>query len=53
MIRLKQVEQARTAIVTAASDTRNLIVAALAVAVLSLIIAVAAVVIAVRLPRDA
>lgn len=48
MLKLKQVEQARAAIVTAAGDTQKMIVAALGVSVVALLLAVAAVVLAVR-----
>jgi hypothetical protein len=48
VLRLKQVDQAKAAIVAAAADTAKMVTAALAVSVLALLLAVAAVVLAVR-----
>ncbi len=48
MMKLRQVESARVAIVAAAHDTQKLVVAALGVSVLALVLAAFAVVFAVR-----
>ena len=48
MLHLKQVDQARAAIVAAAQDTTRMVTAALGISVLALLLAVVAVVFAVR-----
>ena len=48
MLKLRQLDQAKTAIVAAAHDTQKMVTAALGVSVLALLLAVVAVVFAVR-----
>jgi hypothetical protein len=48
VLKLKQLEQAKTAVVGAAQDTQKMVLAALGVALLSLLVAVAAMVMCVR-----
>ena len=48
MLKLRQVDQAKAAIISAAGDTQKVVLAALAVSVLSLAIAVIAVILATR-----